>query len=122
MGYGLQISCEKDDTKLINYFITITNATKDLNSGLKGACSGGHMKNVELMIKLGASGWNEGLIAASERGHMEIVKYMMKMGADTDSFNNALDMSCKYGHSEVAHFLAKMVLMILMCIHFTPKT
>lgn len=106
-GTGLYISCEKIHVKLINYFIAKTDDVDHLNCGLRGACFGGHMEMVELMVELGACDWHGGLFAASEKGHLEIVEYMIRLGAtDTTRINQSLDHACMHGRREVADFLA----------------
>jgi hypothetical protein len=49
--------------------------------GLVGACRGGHMDLIRLMIERGADDWNDGLIGACEEGQVEAAELMMDMGA-----------------------------------------
>ena len=44
----------------------------ELNSGLHGACRGGHLELVNLMISRGARDWNYGLHYACHGGHLEL--------------------------------------------------
>jgi ankyrin repeat protein len=70
---------------------------------LQGACKGGHMDIVELMIEKGANdwnwgggdlnmsrwsyGWDGGLIRASESGHYEIIKLLNQYCKNPISIN-----------------------------------
>jgi hypothetical protein len=70
-----------------------------IKAGLRGACSGGHIKIVDLMISYGASDFNGGLYEACVGGHIEIVRSMISHGA-TD-FNHGLYEACVGGHIEI---------------------
>ncbi|MFB5622743.1 MAG: hypothetical protein ACE5RH_01995, partial [Nitrosarchaeum sp.] len=54
----------------------------DWNWGLEGACKGGNIDIVKLMIKKGAYDWDSGLYGACEGRHMNIVELMIKKGAN----------------------------------------
>lgn len=53
---------------------------KDWENGLYGACQGGYLNIIELMIEKGANDWNKGLIGACYGGHMDMVKLMIQKG------------------------------------------
>ena len=53
----------------------------DWDYGLWGACKGGHIEIVKLMIDLRCNWWNGGLSIACEHGYIEIVKLMIEKGA-----------------------------------------
>jgi len=46
------------------------------NDGLQGACKGGHMDIVKLMIHKGATNIKEYFKVLIENGHFEIVEYL----------------------------------------------
>ena len=50
--------------------------------GLAGACLGGHLELVKLMIEKRANDWNWGLKKACQGGHIELVKLMLEKGAE----------------------------------------
>jgi ankyrin repeat protein len=54
--------------------------------GLSGACEGGNIEIVNLMIKKGADDWDDGLDYACDGGYTEIVKLMLIKGADVSNF------------------------------------
>ena len=49
----------------INELIKINKDEIDYNYGLYGACEGGHIKIIDMMIEKGANDWNSGLYIAS---------------------------------------------------------
>lgn len=67
----------------------------------KGACRGGHMDIVRLLIEEGAYHWNKGLLIAC--GHLDIVKLMIEKGA-TD-LNGGLKETYFGCHIDVIKFL-----------------
>jgi hypothetical protein len=62
---------------------TYNSETTIWNYGLAGACLGGHIDIVNLMIEKGANDWNWGLSGACRGGHLNIVKLMISKGAHT---------------------------------------
>ena len=53
-----------------------------------GACQGGHMEIVNLMISKGANDWNWGLhMCMPKEVHMEIINLMISKGASTYGIN-----------------------------------
>ena len=50
------------------------------DDGLEGACRGGHIDMVKLMIEKGVKYWNCGLHIACKGGHMDIVKLLIESG------------------------------------------
>ncbi len=67
----------------------------DLNYGLYGACIGGHLDIVNLMVKLGANHFNWGLHYACCGGHLDLVNLMIKSGAN--NFNGVYIMHANVG-------------------------
>ncbi len=67
-------------------YIEVTNNNSKWNNGLYGACMGGYLDIVKLMIKKGADDWNWGLNYACKRNNLNIVKLMIEMGA-TECYN-----------------------------------
>ena len=70
-----------------NYIISIKqiqykNTINIWHWGFRGACYGGHMNIVQLMIEKGANQWNYVLYAACKGGHMNIIKLMIEKGAN----------------------------------------
>jgi len=51
------------------------------NDGLWGACEGGHIAIVNLMIANGADNWNGGLSGACRGGHVDLANLMIAKGA-----------------------------------------
>jgi hypothetical protein len=63
-----------------NRWIDVVNSRK-WNSGLFGACVGGHLQLVNLMIENGANAWNNSLKGACIGDHISLVNLMIKKGA-----------------------------------------
>ena len=76
---------------------------KRKNLGLGGACEGGHLALVELMISRGANDWNWGLGCACEGGHLVIAELMISRGAN--NWNWGLEGACKSGHFALAKMM-----------------
>ena len=51
------------------------------DSGLEGACLGGHRDLAEFMIQKGATDWNYGLYNACSGGHRDLAELMIEKGA-----------------------------------------
>ena len=69
-------ACKEGNIEKVNDLIK-QNAN-DWNSGLCGACIGGHLYLANLMINKGA---NNGLYGACYGGHLELVNLMINKGA-----------------------------------------
>ncbi len=83
----LQYICE------VNQVITLTrfmksNSNLNWNWGLYGACKGGNINIINMMIDKGAYDWNWGLDGACKGGHIDIVKMMIANGADNCGYCN----------------------------------
>ncbi len=63
-------------------YIEIFKDKLNWNYGLYGACRGGNLKLVNLMIQKGANDWNCGLNCACKGGNLNIVNLMIKKGAN----------------------------------------
>ena len=74
-----------------------------INDGLYGACLGGHIELVNLMISRGADDWNNGLSGACRGGHIELVNLMISRGAD--DWNYGLSGACYGGHIELVNLM-----------------
>jgi len=75
----------------------------DVNFGLQGACKGGHMDLVQLMIDKGANNWNEGLLASCLGGHKDLAQFMIDKGAN--DFNRGLHRACIGGHEHMVQMM-----------------
>lgn len=70
--------CFRGDINLVDAYIKQSHEKKcDWNSGLWGACRGGHINLVRLMISSGASLLIHGFELACANGHMDIVQFML---------------------------------------------
>ena len=79
-NYGLYGACRGGHMDIVK--LLIEKGAGNWNCGLSGACSGGNIDIVNFMIEKGASSWNWGLRTACETYHLDIVKLMIKKGAD----------------------------------------
>ena len=76
---GLHGACRGGNIDLVN--LMIEKGADDWDWGLSGACIGGNIDLVNLMIEKGADDWNLGLSAAWRGGHHELVDLMTDKGA-----------------------------------------
>lgn len=72
---------------------------KNWDDGLLGACRGGHIDIIKLMIEKGANNWNWGLFGACRGGHIDIVKLMIEKGVN--NWNLGLFGACCGGHIDI---------------------
>ena len=85
------------------YEICLDIPQNKLNSGLQGACRGGHLELTMLMISHGADDWNNGLYGACRGGHLELTMLMISKGAD--NWDHSLQGACRGGHLELARLM-----------------
>lgn len=75
----------------------------DFNEGLRGACEGGHISVVELVVAYGADDWDGGLEEACKRCHLDIVNMMIRYGAF--DFNRGLKAACVGNNLEIVKLM-----------------
>ena len=78
-------ACIEDDIKYLASANLIESVIKmganDWNSGLYGACKGGHNEMANYMVSKDAYIWDWGLYGACQGGHKEMADYMISKGA-----------------------------------------
>ncbi len=79
----------------------------DYNEGLFGACKGGHIKIVELMMEKGVTSFDKGLSAACKGGYTEIVKLIIENGAKDLDLNDALYSACYSGNETLVNIITQ---------------
>ena len=79
-NYGLSGACRGGHMEIVLLMIE-KGVVDNWDWGLRGACEGGHMRVVLLMIEKGATDWNWGLNYACYGGHMDTVLLMIEKGA-----------------------------------------
>lgn len=114
IGEEFKKICKLGDVKLVNDEILKQKLTKQscesyqyfLDSGLCGACRGGYLKLVHLLISKGAEDWNSALVDACYGGHLEIVHLLISKGANgANSWDSGLVGACHSGHLEIAQLM-----------------
>lgn len=103
---GLYYACRENHIEVAKYLIKIPNTelyTEFINFGLMGACSGGHVEMVELMIINRANDWCEGLNIACREGNVQIAKIMIENGAS--NINTGLNAACISGKPEMVEYI-----------------
>jgi len=80
VNYGLYGACQGGHLYLVN--MMINKGANDWNWGLWRACEGGHLDLVNMMIQKGADNWNWGLYGACFGGHLDLIKLMLEKGAE----------------------------------------
>ncbi len=63
-------------------YIEIFKVELDWDYGLFGACEGGYLDIINLMIEKGAGDWNRGLNNACKSGNLNIINLMIEKGAN----------------------------------------
>ena len=74
--------------------------------GLKGACRGGHLEIINMMLSKGATNYNWGLEGACLGGHLELVKMMLDLGAN--NYNKGLDNACLGGNIAIVNLMINL--------------
>ena len=108
----LEYGDDGDDAEIMRRGLGyLHNTVCDINNGLDGACYGGYLELVELMISKGADDWTLGLYRACEGGHLKIVELMISKGVDYRNggafnvWNGGLFSACGGGHLELAELM-----------------
>ena len=99
--------------RLFNYALKFgTIETTSFEGGLYHACIAKNWKMIREMIMLGAKDWNHALLGACQGGDLQIVKMLINKidnGINMDTHDNRgrnrLYNACKYGHLNVAEYL-----------------
>jgi len=86
----------------INCFIK--KGADDYNFGLYGACLGGHLDIINMMLQKGAD-VNYGLYGACLGGHLDLVNMMLQKGADV---NWGLQGACLGGHLDLIKLMLEI--------------
>ena len=100
-NYGLYGACKGGHIEIIKLMIK-KGATR-LDGGLYSACEGGNLDIVKLMIEKGAMWWDHGLVYACIGGNMDIVKLMIEKGATR--LNCGLYSACVNGHINIVKLM-----------------
>lgn len=96
--------CGVGNIKIVNIISDLlvkmekTDLVPEWNEGMSGACAGGHIEIVKMMISKGATNWNEALSRAYK--NTEIVKLMLEHGATR--FDSCLEHACELGDLNLA--------------------
>jgi hypothetical protein len=101
LNYGLHGACEGGPLELVD--ILIEKGATDWNNGLRGACKGGDPEIVRLMMERGADDWGDGVYKACQEGHLELVKLMIEKCANC--WNYGLQGACEGGHLELVKLM-----------------
>jgi hypothetical protein len=79
---------------------------QDLEDGMRGAATGGHLGLIEQLTVLGACEWNQCLYEAAFHGHIRIVRYMVAKGAT--NIADSLRIAESHRHVRIAKYLASI--------------
>ena len=101
--WGLLGACRGGNIDIIN--LIIEKGSNNWHYGLEGACKGGHLDIVKLMIEEGADHWNCGLAYACTGGNIDIVKLMIEKGAN--NWDRGLVIACIRGHIDIIKLMIK---------------
>ena len=97
---SLNRACEKGNKPLAELFLQYG---ANPNHGLRGACSGGHMDIIWIMIHAGAD--DRPLYEACKGGYHKIAKFLIWQGAR--DYDSGLHGACIGGHLEIAKLMIK---------------
>ena len=78
-NWGLYGACDGGHIDIVK--LMIEKGADHLNYGLEGACDGGNINIINFMIEKGASNWNWGLWRACRNNNVVIIKLMIELGA-----------------------------------------
>lgn len=96
----LQGACKGGHIDIVNLVLPRIN---DCKWALPHACFGGNINIVNILIAKGADGWNSGLIGACQGGHLGIAEMMITYGANF--WNWGLAHACFGGHIDIVHLM-----------------
>lgn len=106
-GNHIYIACLYAFRRLIDIIIEKGGQSTNWDEGLMGACEGGHVDLVELMISKKATNWNFGLLGACKGNNLLIAEYMILKGAD--NLNEAYTIASNLGYDELALYLQALL-------------
>jgi ankyrin repeat protein len=112
--HRLKEACRVGDLNRIRKILENGVTEKKLNLGLFGACRGGHIPAIELMIKHGAKDLNLGLFGACCGGHVPAIELMLQILSPTniyaiDDLNSGLNGACYGGHIAIINRIIQMI-------------
>jgi hypothetical protein len=117
LNSGLRGACEGGHQELVLWLIN--EGAVGWNQGLQGACSSGNQGLVDMMIEKGATAWNDGFLAACKSGHVNIVRQMIAKGAT--ALHTGYKEACRNGHLDVVkHLIAQGMPRWEDGFHLTP--
>lgn len=100
--YDIFNMCITGNMDRINPIISNGVTKNDYDWGLAGACMGGHVDIVKLMMDEGGNNWGLALLYACMGGHINLVKLMMSKGEiGTVYLGQSLHYACIHGHTEI---------------------
>jgi ankyrin repeat protein len=102
-SYRIFECCKNNDNKSLDMLLVPNLRIYYYNSGLLGACCGGHIDIVKKMLSLGANVINYGLKYACMGGHMPIIKLMLQL--NPSEYDSGMYAACKYGHINAVKYL-----------------
>lgn len=105
---GLHGACRGGHLDLVE--LMITKGAEDFNTGMQCACTNGHIEIMKLMILKGGTNWNGCLYGAcygGYEGYVKIAKYMIGKGATVSIFNECFERVCFNGDLELAKILVE---------------
>lgn len=110
-------SCFYGNIKIVN--MMIDRGANDWNGGLNGACEGGHLELVKIILSKNnraCTWWDYSLYKACIGGNIHIVKLMINPEITGDNgardWNWGLYGACKFNHQNVAELMINPSLMV----------
>jgi len=94
--------CAIGHLPLINKFNDMKNHDY-WNYGLRGACRGGHVAIINLMIEKGADDWDDGLFEACRGGNIDIVNLMIQK--EVNFWDDVLFGACQGGNIDIVNLM-----------------
>jgi len=98
---GLSGACKGGNIELVN--LMIAKGANNWNLGLRSACKGGNAELANLMISKGAKDWDSGLFDACRGGNIELVNLMIEKGATY--WDNGLRGACQGTNKEIVELM-----------------
>ncbi len=102
--WGLIGACEGGHLELVNMMLEL--GAQNYYEAIFYACKGGNIDIINIIFNSGVNDYNRGLYGACEGGHIEVVKMMILLGAN--NYNEGLRRACSYKHIEIAKLMISL--------------
>jgi hypothetical protein len=109
--HGLYMAAKENNMQLVWYYMDLLSATTTdrlrlWNTGLKGACAGGHLETALKFVTLGADKLDSGFRNACRYGHIDMVTCLISMGVS--KYSSGIVIASKIGNLELVRYFVEV--------------